>query len=152
MVIITSIPGKRRCSLSANYKFQLTISPSSSLAWSRFRWAMTRSLDGKSRLQPVDIRIITHPSIPPIRQLTTQRAYKDLRPKSTMCSENFHSLLFRAYSSGFVTLAMPGLSCWVVVVSTPRSERVTSMRNRPLTVLQGWPRLENRRKDIRDTG
>ena len=90
----SSIPGKRRCSLSANYKFQLTISPSSSLAWSRFRWTMTRSLDGKSRLQPVDIRIITHPSILSIRQLTTQRAYKDLRPKSTMCSEIFHSFLF----------------------------------------------------------
>ena len=37
-----------------NYKFQLTIPPSSSLAWSRFRWAITRSFDGNSRLQPVD--------------------------------------------------------------------------------------------------
>ena len=59
-------------------------------------------------------------------------------------------LLFCTYSSGLVTLAMPGLSCWGVVVSAPRSERVDFIGNRPLTVLQGWPRLENRRKDVRD--
>ena len=70
-----------------------------------------------------------------------------------MLSRKFILLFhFCTHSSGFVTLAMPGLSCWGVVVSVSRSERVASLRNRPLTVLQRRPRLENRRKEIRDAG
>ena len=136
-----------------NYKFQLTISPSSSLAWSRFRWAITRSFDGNSRLQPVDTLSPVHfqpynsPSSVQIKIFVLDEKAchvlrKNLIPFSFFCT----------YSSGLVTLAMPGLSCWGVVVSVSRSERVISMRNCPLTVLQGRPCLENRREDIGDSG
>ena len=98
-----------------------------------------------------------HPSPSPNsnQKLTVQRAYQYLRPKradhvlSKISSYFFH---FCTHSSGFVTLAIPGLSCWGVVVSVPRSERVASLRIRPPTVLQRRFRLENRRKDIRDAG
>ena len=111
------------------YKFQLTISPSSSLAWSRFRWAITRSFDGNSRLQPVDTPLASSLTLVPIVQLTIKCANKDFRPKRAQ--EKFNpTRVFCAYSSGLVTLAIPGLSCWGVVASASRSERVTSTRNR----------------------
>ena len=96
-----------------------------------------------------------HPSPSPNsnQKLTIQRAYQYLRPKRAdhVLSKNF-ILPFCTHSSGFVTLAIPGLSCWAVVVSVSRSERVASMRIRPLTVLQRRPCLEDGRKEIRDTG
>ena len=141
--------------LQQPYRFQLTISPSSSVECSRFRCAIIRSLDGKSRLQPVDTRIIhLRPPIPIRNSPSSVHISIFVLNGRTMCSAKISSYFFPActYSSGLVTLAMPGLSCWGVVVSVPRSERVTSMRIRSLTVLQRRPRLENRRKEIRDAG